>query len=318
VISESGTATAVVTATAVTLPGLADPAGVLGPTRVADEIVRPTATTPWLRHRDRATRLAVTAAAAALDEAGLLTDDGLTVPGSTVGVVASSNFANLDTVFRVVDALADRGTDGVSARDLPNASSNVLASTVAIHFGVHGPVFMLCNGATSGLDAVGWATLALATGRARHMLVVAAESAEPTVRALVAGDHPAPLLEGAAAMVLKAPCSAASTGPPGRVAITGYARRRDVPTAVRAAGATDEVGLWLPPPGGRADGPSSARTHDLGGDLPPASGARGLLQCVAATAWLSRRPPDCRPSALAAAGGGPDDDAAAAVLLTAL
>jgi monoamine oxidase len=37
--------------------------------------------------------------------------------------------------------------------DLPNASSNVVASSVAIRFGLRGPNLMLCNGATSGLDA---------------------------------------------------------------------------------------------------------------------------------------------------------------------
>ncbi|MEU7136591.1 beta-ketoacyl synthase N-terminal-like domain-containing protein [Streptomyces sp. NPDC046261] len=317
----------VVTGTGVALRGARCAGDLLAP--VPDPFPE---TGPWPPHerqsrfKDRATRLALLAGAAALTDAGLLGDGRLTVPGTAVGTVVSSNLGTLETVCRVAGTLDREGPAGLRTMDLPNACSNATASSVAIRFGLRGVNLMLCNGATSGLDAVGWAALALAAGRARHVLVIGVEPADPVVRRLARGPVP---LDGAAALVLETRAAAAGRGRRAGPAVAGYARRRDVAGAVAAAtprtARDDKVGLWLPPEeeaGGRGtrgdSGPPglpAAAVLDLGRTLPPASGAFGAFQCVAATAWLAATatPPD---TALAAAGGGPVDDAAAAVLLT--
>ncbi|WP_344032745.1 beta-ketoacyl synthase N-terminal-like domain-containing protein, partial [Streptomyces luteireticuli] len=177
-----------------------------------------------LRFKDRATRLAVAAAEAALADAGLLADGALTVPGTDVGTVVSSNLATLDTVRRVAAALDRDGPAALRAVDLPNACSNATASNVAIRFGLRGINLMLCNGATSGLDAVGWADLALAAGRARYVLVVGVEPADGAVRQPAGGDG---AFDGAAALVLERAATAAARGRRARAVVAGYARRRD-------------------------------------------------------------------------------------------
>ncbi len=315
--------TAVVTGTGVVLPGIDDAAGLLTARVPGGERVEPTRlpTGRGMRRKDRATLLALAAAGAALTDAGLLGDDGLRVPGPTVGTVVSSNLGNVETVCRVAEALERDGPAGVSPLDVPNASSNVIAAAVALHFGLRGVNFMLCNGATSGLDAVGWAALAIGAGRVRRVVVVGAESTNPVVERLLRTAPGAGLLDGAAALVLESPAAAAERGRPARATIAGHARRRDLATATGRAARGAATGLWLPPEAGGSPpgGTGAADVRELGRTLPPASGALGVLQCAAATAWLTGggHPAGTPATALAAAGGGPADDAAAAVLLTA-
>ncbi|MDW6062474.1 beta-ketoacyl synthase N-terminal-like domain-containing protein [Streptomyces sp. FXJ1.4098] len=93
------------------------------------------------RYKDRATQLALCAAQGALRDAALIPGDSeeLTVPGGTVGVVASSNLGNLDTACLTAAAIAEDSVAGLSPMGLPNASSNVVASWAAIRFGLRAP-----------------------------------------------------------------------------------------------------------------------------------------------------------------------------------
>ncbi|MFI9203128.1 beta-ketoacyl synthase N-terminal-like domain-containing protein [Streptomyces sp. NPDC053048] len=312
----------VVTGTGIVLPGIRDAAGLLTARHGdADGRVGPERLPSGrqARFKDRATLLALSAGEAALTDAGLLVDGSLTVPGSTTGTVASSNLGSLETVCRAAETVGRAGSAGLRVMDLPNACSNAVASGLAIRFGLHGVNLMLCNGATSGLDAVGWAASAIAAGRARRVLVAGTEPADPVVRHLAAGNDGGRLLDGAAALVLESADAAAERGRRPLATVTGRSRRRDVTAAAEQAGATEGTGLWLPPAGHPPGAPSPPHhaVLDLGRVLPPASGAFGVLQCVAATAWLAAgHPPGVPPTALAVAGGGPADDAAAAVLLT--
>jgi 3-oxoacyl-[acyl-carrier-protein] synthase II len=220
------------------------------------------------------------AAALALEDAGVSADRG-----AVTGVVASSNLGNLDTVCAVTDTIATAGSVATSPMDLPNASSNVVASSIAIRFGLRGPNLMLCNGGTSGLDAVYWAGLLVAAGRAARCVVVGVETDNAVVRALTGAG----MGDGAVALVLEAAGAARARGAAARAGVGRYARRGDL-RACLAALAAGQVALWLV--GGHATDPrpagfAAARIKDLTGIAGPASGALGVLQCVVAAGWLA-------------------------------
>ena len=242
-----------------------------------------------LRYKDRATKLGLCAAQAALEHAGLVTAAGLTVPSESVGVVVSSNLGNVDTVCRVAETIAASTVTGTSPMDLPNASSNVIASTIAIWFGLRGVNLTLCNGATSGLDAVHWAAILVAAGRAERVLVVGVEPDHPVSESLfpsVRGAMAAPVVEFGAA--------ARERGAPALAAIAGGARRAGLPEAVaRAAAAAGwpRLGAWFVPEGcaegvASADGLREVPAHDLAASG-VRSGALGTFQCAAGACWLA-------------------------------
>ncbi|GGQ06417.1 beta-ketoacyl synthase N-terminal-like domain-containing protein [Streptosporangium pseudovulgare] len=231
-----------------------------------------------LRYKDRATQLGLVAAHDALVDAGLWADGALTVPGEDVAVLASSNLGNLDTVCAVSATIEDEGVVGTSPMDLPNASSNVVASSIAIRFGLRGPNLMVCNGATSGLDAVHWAATVLRAGRAEYALVVGVEVAN-TVTERYTGT--AGLLDGAAGVVLRA----------GRhgVPLGRYARRGSLAESV-AGVLEEEAGTWFVPEGFRGEAPlaglAKAARRDLAEPFGRCGGALGVMQCAAAAGLL--------------------------------
>lgn len=129
-----------------------------------------------LRQKDKATQLAMCAAATALEHAGLplIAQDQLAP--DEFAVVVSSNLGNLETVCRVAQTIRKEGVSGTSPLDLPNASSNVIASSIAIRFGCRQSNLMLCNGGTSGLDAIQLAANLIRARRATRVLVVGVEA----------------------------------------------------------------------------------------------------------------------------------------------
>ncbi|MBO3679164.1 beta-ketoacyl synthase N-terminal-like domain-containing protein [Streptomyces sp. NEAU-YJ-81] len=258
------------------------------------------------RYKDRATRLALCAALDALRNARLIPSDGeeVTVPGDTVGVVASSNLGNLDTACLTAAAIAERSAVDLSPMSLPNASSNVIASWVAIRHGLRGPNLMLCNGATSGLDAVHWGAALVAAGRVRRAVVIGVETHNAVVEDLL-GRPADELLDGAAALVVEGARWAEARGARATAALGPYERRAGLSGCVEAllpGGAAP--GVWFTPeryaegPAGAragADGPAGAvplpqsvPRYDVTSAVGRASGALGVLQCAAAIGWLAR------------------------------
>ncbi|MFF1767816.1 thioesterase domain-containing protein [Streptomyces sp. NPDC058249] len=204
---------------------------------------------------------------------------------------------------------------------LPQTSSNVIAGWVAIRYRLRGPNLSVCNGATSGLDAVAWARNLIIAGRAEAAVVVGVEPAGDVVTRVLGQQS----TDAAVAVVLEPADAAASRGARPRATITGYARARNLAAALVGAGATEEgpVGLWL---ADEAEAAGTGASHllaarrriDLESQLGPLSGALGVLQCAAAAAYLEggtrqrsghgRRPPprrDGRPAADPAAGPSP-------------
>ena len=263
------------------------------PQDLADAVIRPQRPVDaatrvpgrGLRYKDRATRLALCAAYDALRDAQLLTDGGLTVPGESIAVVASSNLGNLDTVCRVVDTIAAEGASRTSPMDLPNASSNVIASSVAIRFGLRGPNLMVCNGATSGLDAVHWAITMIVAGRARGVLVLGVEPHHEVARRLSGREQ---VLDAAAAVFLEDTESAKRRGVPVRLRLGGYTRTtgvRECLSRLMASNSSQPTDWYVPEaaPGTlREEWLPGVDRHDLAAVWGASSGALGVLQVVAA------------------------------------
>ncbi|MFG2581186.1 beta-ketoacyl synthase N-terminal-like domain-containing protein [Streptomyces malaysiensis] len=264
------------------------------------------------RYKDRATRLALCAALEALRDADLLPSDResdspaggpsdgpsdretVTVPGDTIGVVASSNLGNLDTACLTTTAIAERSAVDLSPMSLPNASSNVIASWVAIRHGLRGPNLMLCNGPTSGLDAVHWGAALVAAGRVRRVVVVGAETHNAVVEDLL-GRSAGELLDGAAALVVEGARWAEARGARGVAALGPYERRAGLTGCVEALLPDAAApGVWFTPerytegPAGAVPVPRAVPRYDVTGVVGRASGALGVLQCVAAVGWLAR------------------------------
>ncbi|MFG2132142.1 beta-ketoacyl synthase N-terminal-like domain-containing protein [Streptomyces sp. NPDC048751] len=270
--------TLAVTGTAVALPGAADAPALLRPAPPAAEPVDPTALIgrKGLRFKDRATQLGLHLAHAALTDAGLLQDGEPTVPGDRLGTVVSSNLGNADTVCRAVETIAKESTGALSPMDTPNASSNIIASETAIRYGLRGPNLTVCNGRSSGLDAIRWAALMLRSGRADHILVTGVEPDNEVTRRLVDG----PVADGGAAVVLS------------RTTTRARALLGPVLRTARSADTADELTrrapggeLWLSEEDHVVPGHARRIALTGWGEL---SGALGVAQCAAAAGWFAQ------------------------------
>lgn len=270
-----------------------------------------------LRHKDRASRLALRAAEFALHDAGLTdADSAFTGAAEATAVVVSTNLGNADSVCEATDTIATAGVIGLSPLGLPQTSSNVIAYWVAIRYRLRGPNLTVCNGVTSGLDALAWARNLIMAGRAEAAVVVGVEPANDVVTKILGQQS----TDAAVAVVLEPADAAASRGARTRATITGYARARNLAAALARASVTEDasVGLWL---ADQADAAGAGEGHllaatrriDLESQLGPLSGALGVLQCAAAAAHLESG----AAGIVLATAGGPGHDATAALLLTA-
>jgi 3-oxoacyl-[acyl-carrier-protein] synthase II len=264
-----------------------------------------------LRYKDRATRMALLAAKRALESAGLPTVNSDQASPHSFGVVVSSNLGNVDTVCRVAKTIEVSSTRDVRPMDLPNASSNVIASTLAITYGCKAVNLMICNGAHSGIDALHMARNVIRTGRAERMLVVGVEplndvvallmQQSSTAQSVAAGS--AAVAEGAAAVVVESADAATTRNAPvfGHLTGYGYDAGMDVSRSVQAAFHPERVDmdLWLTPglvyrdtaaSVGRAidewDESRPRTLLDLTSLIGELYGALGVLQCIAACLWL--------------------------------
>ncbi len=257
------------------------------------------------RYKDRATRLALVAAKEALERAGL---PGAGFAPHRTGVIASSNLGNLDTVCRVAAQLRAGQSTDVSPMDLPNASSNVVASTIAQWFGLKGANLMLCNGATSGIDALYVGATMIRSGRADRMIVVGVEARsadavrfmDDSARQWLGGDDRLRWGEAAGAVVLdRATDVAGDAGSAPRLGRFRTSPGDGLLDAVRALG-PEAPALWLTPPSqyrptrvavhhaiaGWQNGTPEVR--DLAAVLGETYGASGVLQAVLGCLWLCR------------------------------
>ncbi|KFZ80829.1 hypothetical protein ED92_10905 [Amycolatopsis sp. MJM2582] len=303
----------VVTGIGLALPGVATYSDLLGPLPGEGGFDPATGLRGReMRQKDHASRLALRAAESALHDAGW-TDPHPSISGAAdaTAVVVSTNLGNVEDVCAATDTIAAEGAWGLSPLGLPSTSSNVIAGWVAIRHRLRGPNLTVCNGVTSGLDAIAWARTLIAAGRAEAAVVIGVEPAND-VTAKLLGARPT---DAAVAIVLEPATTAASRGARPRATLAGYARAQDLSTALTTAGAAEKrpIGLWLGAETAAVASQLHAATRriDLESQLGPLSGALGVLQCAAATAHLDS---DATGNVLATVGGSPHDAAAALVL----
>ena len=239
-----------------------------------------------VRYLDRATRLALSAARDCLVEAEILVGPKAT-EGERIAVVASSNFGNLDTVCEMSARIAAEHSGALSALALPNASSNVVAAATARWFDLRGPNLMLCNGSTSGLDAIHWAVALLRARRCAGVLVVGVEPRNEAV-ARFSGVGVPDLFEGAVALYLEYPDRAEVRGVRAIARVDRFARAESPADCLARIGwdVARGCGLWLTEDTGPAPGMDAVARRALAPRYGWPSGAHGLLQCAAAVGWL--------------------------------
>jgi hypothetical protein len=236
--------------------------------------------------KEPATRLALCAVHRALDLPPGKVEGPLPGAGRTA-VVVSSNLGNLHTVCALAREVGQADYRVVSPLQTPNASSNVIASTIALRYGFTGPNVMVCNGATSGLDAVRLGARLIRAGRAERAVVVGVEPDDEIAQTLVKSRDPDTYgRAGLAALRAAAAC-----------VVLGR-RRRGSSAAVLCDSGTlppgapvpmDRWGLMFTPYGAA---PESDRIVDLTARLGETYGALGVLQVAAAAAAIARSETD--------------------------
>lgn len=264
-----------------------------------------------LRYKDRATQMALCAAQSALQDAQLPLSPAEQVSPESFGVIVSSNLSNIDTVCRVVDTLRASGVNETSPMDLPNASSNIVAASIAIRFGMKAMNLMLCNGATSGIDSLYLASNIILSGRAQRMLVVGVETLNDNVSklmnessvALSKSSNEVQLGDCSGAVLLESADAAAERKAKTYATIDGYCYNSECDLKETILKATNKYkvspDLWLVPNCyylSTAREVESARNLwasnppfeviDLGLSLGETYGALGVLQCILASLWL--------------------------------
>jgi len=327
------TPTAVITGVGLVIPGL----------RGIDDLLEPPPEDPCgfdptvelsgrsMRHKDPASRLALRAAGPALHDAGLLSDPLPGVKnrlaaalGQRVAVVVSTNFANLEKTCEFTEIIDQETVTGLSPARMPH-TSNVTACWVAIEYGLCGPNITLCNGTTSGLDAVFWARNLVAVRRVDIAVVIGVEPDTMPVARLHRESGGESWLDGAVAVIVESSQHAGRRGAISRAVVGGYGRAADRAIAVAQTRADLQlVDLYLATQHRGVDGVEGSASNgvltlDLTARFGRCSGALGVLQCAAGVARLDRG--DAR-AVLAIAGsavGSCDDEGdpsgAAALLL---
>lgn len=328
----------VITGLGIELPGLSKVEDLLdAPAEALAGVAAPAARigSKGLRYKDRATQLALSAAKAALEHAGLPSKPEEQLEPEMFGVIASSNLGNVDTVCRAAEAIRAGSVDVASPMDLPNASSNVISASIAIWFGLKALNIMICNGATSGTEALYMAANSIRRGRADRMIVVGVEPTNPvaerlmseSVRTWLNGPEKIQLRECAGAVILESSTAAAARNAVVYGRIGGYGYSGTLRQSLILAQRCDHnpPDFWLTPncsyqPTAQAVGAvgeiwngTAPDTLDIAESLGETYGAAGVLQAITGCLWLRANK---RTKAVATSGAAWGDGAASLVIVS--
>lgn len=108
------------------------------------------------------------AAVLALKNAGY---EGETPPPDELGIVVATNLAGMETMIEVDWTTLTEGPQYCSPMDTPNTLANAPASHLGIRMQARALNTTISSGQCSGLDAIGYALMALRQGRAKYILL---------------------------------------------------------------------------------------------------------------------------------------------------
>jgi 3-oxoacyl-[acyl-carrier-protein] synthase II len=206
------------------------------------------------RRTDRYTHFAVAAALEALEQAGLVIDEG---NADRVGVLMGSGMGGAETLDAGMETVLTAGPKRLTPFFMPMFLGNMASGTVAIVTGARGPNFSPVSACASSGHAIGEAAEIIRRGDAD--VVIAGGSEAPVARMVVAGfnamdalskrnDNPAGasrpfdaerdgfvLGEGGAALILESAEHAMRRGANPLAEIRGYATTDDANHMVQPA-----------------------------------------------------------------------------------
>lgn len=179
----------------------------------ADAAQLPPAFSRELRRADDFSRLAVSAAAAAV--AGEISS----VQDST-GLFVGTAFGPLETNFRFLDTLADGGETQCSPTLFSHSVHNAAAGYIAKLLDLRGPTLTVTSFAWPFLTALAAGIAAIAAGAVNRAIVVGADTGSSLIEEASArlGDRRSAWRYGAAAWMLSATAAAPATSP--RLSVT--------------------------------------------------------------------------------------------------
>lgn len=126
-----------------------------------------------LKHMDRNAQLAVVAATEAVQDAGLVIDDG---NRERVGVVFGSGGGGMETVLKWYNVLTERGPRRVTPFFMTNMIADAASGHIAIQTGAIGPNYSTTSACASGANAVGDGFTLIKVGKVDAMIVGGTEA----------------------------------------------------------------------------------------------------------------------------------------------
>lgn len=138
--------------------------------RVPDEALADKALSRKLRRADRLAKIAVVAAADALDDSALTISDP-----AGFGIILATALGPHATTFKFLDDIIDYGDTSVSPTAFSHSVHNAAASYIASVLGIRGPAMTLTHFHFAFQEAVRLAGTWLAEGRCDHVLVGSAD-----------------------------------------------------------------------------------------------------------------------------------------------
>lgn len=119
---------------------------------ICDDDYEPLLTSTQLRSMDRISKLALASALLALKDSTILIEKGTQ---NDYGLFLGTEYSALCSIHSFDMISVEKGALCVNPIHFPNTVLNSPACQVGIQLSIAGPVFTVCNGLNSGLDAIG-------------------------------------------------------------------------------------------------------------------------------------------------------------------
>lgn len=170
-----------------------------------------------LRNVDRITKIALASAQLALEKRKT---SGISCSPDEFGLILGSTYGVIDSIHSFDSTSVAKGALAVNPGLFPNTVLNSLTCQVGIQLAIPGPIYTVCNGLTSGLDAIGLGFYQIQTGKTTMMLCGGVDE----ITDLVLRMHSTflPLGEAAGFVLLENAASAKAHGLETAVEIIGY------------------------------------------------------------------------------------------------